>query len=141
MGLLAALLSAASLVLSTAAASPPPAPSVVPSPAALRGVWPVQPPTVVRGFEPPVEAWTAGHRGADLASTIGSPVVASLAGTITFAGVVAGRGVVVINHGDTRTTYEPVIADVKGGDEVRAGDRIGTLDVAQSHCFPVACLH
>ena len=48
---------------------------------------------------------------------------------------------VVISHGDTRTTYEPVLAEVTRGDAVGAGDRIGTLDVAQSHCFPAACLH
>lgn len=141
MGLFTALLSAASVVLSTAAASPQPAPSVTPPAPALRGVWPVQPATVVRGFEPPLEAWTAGHRGADLAGTIGAPVVASLAGIVAFAGVVAGRGVVVISHGDTRMTYEPVLAEVRRGDAVGAGDRIGTLDVTQSHCFPAACLH
>jgi hypothetical protein len=29
---------------------------------------------------------------------------------VTFAGLVAGKGVVVIKHGTLRTTYEPVTA-------------------------------
>lgn len=141
MGLFETLLSVTALVLSgtalpstTASASPAPTP-------AMRGAWPVQPHVVVRGFEPPSQAWAVGHRGVDLAGTVGMPVVASLAGKVTFAGLVAGRGVVVISHGNTRTTYEPVIATVHRLDGVAAGDRIGALDVTQSHCFPAACLH
>ena len=141
MDLFAALLSAASLALS--AATPPTTPAPIPpaSAPAQHGVWPVQPPRIVRRFEPPSETWSAGHRGADLGSTVGAPVVASLDGTVTFSGFVAGRGVVVISHGETRTTYEPVNSEVEPGVQVTAGDRIGTLDVTQSHCFPAACLH
>ena len=36
-----------------------------------------------------------------------------------FAGVLAGRGVVVVDHGDTRTTYEPVEATVPVGQRRR----------------------
>lgn len=137
MGFFDALLNVAAtaLAVSTGApASPPPD-------TAIHGVWPLQPHVVARGFDPPSAAWTAGHRGVDLAGTIGAPVAAGLGGTVTFAGVLAGRGVLVISHGDTRTTYEPVIADVSRGDVVEAGEVIGTLDVTQSHCFPAACLH
>jgi len=49
--------------------------------------------------------------------------------------------VVVIGHGATRTTYEPVRATVAVGDEVAAGSPIGRLEVSGSHCFPAACLH
>ena len=119
-----------------------PAPmAAAPTPAPAVGVWPLQPPSVVREFTPPDETWSAGHRGVDLAGVVGEPVVASLDGTVTFAGTLAGRGVVVISHGDTRTTYEPLIPEVKRGDTVTAGTQIGTLDVTQSHCFPAACLH
>ena len=65
----------------------------------------------------------------------------ALAGTVRFAGRIAGRGVVVVGHGATRTTYEPVRATVAVGDEVAAGAPIGRLEVAGSHCFPAACLH
>jgi hypothetical protein len=60
---------------------------------------------------------------------------------VTFAGSLAGRGVVVVDHGATRTTYEPVSAGVTVGDPVARGASIGTLQVAGSHCFPRACLH
>ena len=65
----------------------------------------------------------------------------ALPGTVTYAGPLAGRGVVVVDHGETRTTYEPVAASVSVGDVLAAGDRIGTLQVPGSHCFPRACLH
>ncbi len=66
---------------------------------------------------------------------------AALPGTVRYAGPLAGRGVVVVDHGGTRTTYEPVTAVVAVGDAVPAGGRIGTLELPGSHCFPQACLH
>jgi len=106
------------------------------------GVWPLQPtPRVVRAFDPPDSTWGAGHRGVDLAGTIGETVHAALAGQITFAATLAGRGVVVVDHGSTRTTYEPVAARVRVGDAVARGQPIGTLELPGSHCLPAACLH
>lgn len=106
------------------------------------GVWPLQPqPEVVRHFDPPDSTWGAGHRGVDLLGHPGQSVRAALAGTVTFAGVLAGRGVVVVDHGSTRTTYEPVAAGVQVGTAVTAGQRIGTLEMVQSHCLPRTCLH
>ena len=106
------------------------------------GVWPLRPvPEVVRRFDPPTSTWGAGHRGVDLLGHVGDPVYAALPGVVTYAGVLAGRGVVVVDHGATRTTYEPVTAVVKVGSHVAAGDRIGTLEAVQSHCAPRACLH
>ena len=49
----------------------------------------------------------------------------ALAGTVIFAGRLAGRGVVVVDHGDIRTTYEPVHASVAVGDVVARGAVIG----------------
>lgn len=106
------------------------------------GVWPLDPrPPVVRGFDPPATTWGSGHRGVDLLGGRGQPVRAAKAGRITFAGRLAGRGVVVVDHGDVRTTYEPVAADVHVGDQVARGQRIGALQAGGSHCFPRACLH
>ena len=50
--------------------------------------------------------------------TRGNPCTASLGGTVTFAAPLAGRGVVVVDHGGVRTTYEPVGASVEVGDQV-----------------------
>lgn len=106
------------------------------------GVWPLRPePEVVAGFDPPASPYGPGHRGVDLLGTPGQAVRAALPGTVSFAAPLAGRGVVVVDHGDTRTTYEPVSARVGVGDRVGAGDVIGTLALVGSHCFPRACLH
>lgn len=106
------------------------------------GDWPLDPtPAVVAGFAPPQSAWGSGHRGVDLLGRVGQPVRAALPGRVSFAGRLAGRGVVVVDHGSTRTTYEPVTATVAVGDTVTRGQRLGRLELIASHCFPRACLH
>lgn len=112
----------------------------VPAPAG--GLWPLSPrPVVTEHFSPPTSPWGAGHRGVDLAARVGQPVLAVLAGRVSFAARLAGRGVVVVDHGPTRTTYEPVVADVAVGDRVGPGDHLGRLELVGSHCLPAACLH
>ncbi|MFL6024720.1 MAG: peptidoglycan DD-metalloendopeptidase family protein, partial [Marmoricola sp.] len=86
-------------------------------------------------------SWSAGHRGVDLLGTRGEPVHAALGGRVSFAGTVAGRGVVVVDHGTYRTTYEPVRAAVRIGASVSAGTVIGRLQTGRSHCAPRSCLH
>lgn len=120
------------------------APAAVPAPpAAVRGPawgWPVEPPRVLRGFED-VDRYAAGHRGVDLAADPGRAVAAVAAGTVSFAGPVAGRGVVVVLHPDgTRTTYEPLDPAVRAGDPVPAGAVLGALAAAPRHCA-APCLH
>lgn len=95
---------------------------------------------IIRGFDPPAHNWLPGHRGIDLASSPGAPVVAVRAGTIRFAGPVARVGVISIGHGDgTRTTYQPVTPSVRVGQRVSAGQEIGKLN--PGHCPKQACLH
>lgn len=106
------------------------------------GVWPLEPqPSVVRRFDPPDTPYGPGHRGVDLLGAPGQTVRSALPGTVTWAGPLAGRGVVVVDHGATRTTYEPVTATVPVGTPVAAGGQVGTLALAGSHCLPRACLH
>jgi murein DD-endopeptidase MepM/ murein hydrolase activator NlpD len=112
------------------------------APPVARYSWPVDAPHVVRRFEPPPRPWLAGHRGVDLAAPPGSVVYAAGAGTVSFAGVVAGRGVLSVAHpGGLRTTYEPVDSDVHAGDAVVAGEAIGTLVAGHPGCPAAACLH
>jgi murein DD-endopeptidase MepM/ murein hydrolase activator NlpD len=100
------------------------------------------PPVVLTGFTAPANRYGPGHRGVDLAAARGSPVLAAGAGTVLFAGSVAGRGVVSVEHtGGLRTTYEPVQATVRPGDRVVAGQRIGTLQPGHPACAPATCLH
>ena len=68
-----------------------------------------------------------------------TPVLAGAAGTVAFAGSVAGRGVVSIDHGSVRTTYEPVQPQVAVGQRVAAGQPIGRV-AAGGHCGG-RCLH
>ena len=106
------------------------------------GVWPLRPrPPVVARFDPPPSPYASGHRGVDLGAPAGRPVRAALPGRVSFAGTIAGRGVVVVDHGATRTTYEPVAASRTVGTSVAAGGIVGRLQVGGSHCAPAACLH
>ncbi|MFJ4987532.1 murein hydrolase activator EnvC family protein [Streptomyces sp. NPDC088732] len=98
-------------------------------------------PVVERGFDPPLVRWGAGHRGVDLRAGPGAPVRAAAQGRVTYAGSVAGRGVVVIGLAEgLRITYQPVRATVAAGDEVRAGQLVGELADGPWHC-PGGCLH
>jgi len=105
--------------------------------------WPLAPqPQVVRQFEAPAGPYAAGHRGVDLGALVGQQVRAAGPGVVTFAGMVAGRGVVSVQHeGGRRTTYEPVAAVVHAGEPVTAGAVLGTVTAAPGHCLPGTCLH
>ncbi|MFJ8847813.1 murein hydrolase activator EnvC family protein [Streptomyces cyaneofuscatus] len=109
-------------------------------------VWPLAGrPAVLRGWEPPATPYGPGHRGVDLAARPGDAVVAAATGRVSFAGRVAGRGVLVIELAGSgapplRTTYEPVRALVGKGDEVVAGQPVGVLEAGPFHCAG-GCLH
>ncbi|MEU1024903.1 peptidoglycan DD-metalloendopeptidase family protein [Streptomyces sp. NPDC005904] len=131
--------------------SPPPAPpGTLPVTRPVATTWPVAArvgthPAVVRAWEPPLTAYGRGHRGVDLAASPGVPVRAVAPGRISFAGRVAGRGVVSVELDGTgdpplRTTYEPVRATLKKGAEVTAGERVGVLELPRGHCRQ-SCLH
>ncbi|MGG7103905.1 peptidoglycan DD-metalloendopeptidase family protein [Rhodococcus sp. 24CO] len=111
--------------------------------AADRFDWPLMPrPRVERAFDNPEKNWLPGHRGVDLASSTGQAVVAAGPGVVVFAGHVAGKPVVSIDHiGGLRTTYEPVTAVVSAGDRVGLGTVIGTLEPGHEGCTLAACLH
>ncbi|MFF6804358.1 peptidoglycan DD-metalloendopeptidase family protein [Streptomyces sp. NPDC012616] len=118
----------------------------VPPVPAIGRTWPVGTrPPVVRGWEPPATPYARGHRGVDLAAPPGTPVRAVAAGRVSFAGRVAGRGVVSVELTATglpplRTTYEPVRASVREGDQVSPGQVVGTVEPTGRHCAR-SCLH
>jgi murein DD-endopeptidase MepM/ murein hydrolase activator NlpD len=111
-------------------------------PAARYG-WPLAPaPTVSRPFQPPSAPYGPGHRGVDLIGTEGQPVLAAGDGAVVYAGPLADRGVVSIDHPDgLRTSYEPVRASVRPGQLVRRGEPVGTLAAGHLGCRAEACLH
>ncbi|MEU3317572.1 M23 family metallopeptidase [Streptomyces sp. NPDC006785] len=102
-------------------------------------------PALLRGWEPPAAPYGPGHRGVDLAAGPGARVLAAADGRVSFAGRVAGRGVLAIEVADSgspplRTTYEPVRSLVEEGVSVRAGQPVGVLEDGPFHCA-VRCLH
>lgn len=96
---------------------------------------------VSRPFTLPASRYGSGHRGADLPGAPGSVVRAAGAGRVSYAGLLAGRGVVVVVHGALRTTYEPVTAQVPVGAQVALGEALGLLDAGHPGCPALACLH
>ncbi|MFI6448097.1 murein hydrolase activator EnvC family protein [Kitasatospora sp. NPDC050543] len=108
--------------------------------------WPVGGPgAVLRRFEAPPARWAAGHRGVDLAAEPGTEVRSAAPGVVVFSGTVAGRPVVTVSHPGSgtpplRTTYLPVAGTAPVGAAVVAGQPVGRLAPASSHC-PSSCLH
>ena len=104
--------------------------------------WPLLPaPRVLRAFDNPAKPWLPGHRGVDLAALPGQPVLAAASGVVVFAGLLAGRGVVSIEHGGIRSSYEPVVPLVKPGDPVVIGRPIALVAAVPPHCGVRVCLH
>jgi murein DD-endopeptidase MepM/ murein hydrolase activator NlpD len=91
-----------------------------------RWVRPVPGP-VVRTFAPPRSHFGPGHRGVDFAAASGTPVCAVGPGLVTFAGVIAGAGYVVVAHvGGLRTSYAFLSSiSVRRGETVDAGAIVG----------------
>jgi murein DD-endopeptidase MepM/ murein hydrolase activator NlpD len=105
--------------------------------------WPLRPePAVLRTFDAPSPNWQRGHRGVDLAGVPDQAVYAAAAGTVIYAGTLAGRPVVSLAHsGGLRTSYEPVRAAVRVGQLVDAATALGTLQPGHPGCAANACLH
>jgi murein DD-endopeptidase MepM/ murein hydrolase activator NlpD len=90
---------------------------------------------VLRAFEPPPTPYSSGHRDVDLAALPGAAVLAAGDGRVSFAGPVAGRGVLVIAHPDgIRTEYEPVVALVHAGAPVTRGELVARVAALSDGC-------
>jgi murein DD-endopeptidase MepM/ murein hydrolase activator NlpD len=128
------------LVLAMLAAPAPPVGRPAGTPASG---WtsPVHPTVVLSRFDPPAVPWLRGHRGVDLGVEPGDAVHAARAGRVAFAADLAGRPVLVVEHGELRTTYEPVEATVSVGDRVAARQVIGSIATGVGHCGDGHCLH
>ena len=112
-----------------------------PGPGAARWEWPLEPPVrMIAPFLAPPTPYAAGHRGIDLAAVPGTGVRAAADGVVAFAGPVAGRGVLSIDHGGgVVSAIEPVEASVAVGDRVAAGQAVGVTTTG-GHCDAV-CVH
>src|SRR5262245_58422291 len=103
--------------------------------------WPVTG-AIVRGFDPPDNPYGSGHRGIDIATAIGTVVVAPDSGVVTFAGKVGGRLFLTIDHGggvsSTCSWLSSVL--VHKNDRVVRGQPIATTDWGHAE-LPVPHLH
>jgi murein DD-endopeptidase MepM/ murein hydrolase activator NlpD len=88
---------------------------------------------VIAGFAP--VGRYAGHWGIDVAAPPGTTVRAAAPGRVTFAGTVAGRRSVTVDHGGGIRTSVSYLArvDVPVGSVVAAGDPLGKSGSAHGH--------
>ncbi|UDY36865.1 murein hydrolase activator EnvC family protein [Dermatobacter hominis] len=79
-------------------------------------------------FRPPSTPYGPGNRGLEYATVPGATARAIGAGTVTFAGRVAGRGVVTVEHPDGLRSSLTGLVEVRvaAGDRVALGDVLGT---------------
>jgi murein DD-endopeptidase MepM/ murein hydrolase activator NlpD len=129
-----------------ARAAPPVTRASAPIPIAEldRFAWPLPPPhPVLRPFQQPATPYGPGHRGVDLGGSAGEAVLAAGDGLVRYAGPLADRSLVSIEHpGGLRTTYEPVQPLVAVGQQVRRGQPIGELLAGHPGCpAGQVCLH
>jgi murein DD-endopeptidase MepM/ murein hydrolase activator NlpD len=87
--------------------------------------WPVTGP-VIRGFDLPDDPYGSGHRGIDIAVSVGTTIAAPADGTVSFAGPVGGRLFLTIDHGaGISSTYSWLTGNlVKKGDAVLRGQPV-----------------
>jgi len=104
--------------------------------AALGWVWPASNFRLARMYIAPAHEYGPGHRGIDLALLGSSTLISPADGTVAFAGRVAGRGVLTIDHGaGLVTTLEPVDTTLVPGTPVRRGVEVATLALG-GHSVP-----
>ncbi len=121
--------------------------ALAPSPARAEGAsFTVRPLSsgVVSPFDGPVAPWRAGHRGVDLLASPGTPVRAPADGVVSFAGTVVDRPVISLRHTadgprEVLSSFEPIVAAVRPGQVVRAGQVIGWAGRG-GHCDAL-CIH
>jgi hypothetical protein len=99
------------------------------APASALATWtrPV-PGRVTRSFQAPRTRYGAGHLGVDFATLPGTTVRAAAAGTVVFAGVVAGIRHVVVRHANGWRTSYAFLASirVRRDETVSGGQVLGT---------------
>lgn len=107
-----------------------------------RMVMPVADASITNAFDRPAARWSSGHRGVDIASVPGTPLIAPDDGVVAFSGTVAGKSVVSIAHaGGLTSTFEPATSDMEVGEHVGRSQRFGFIAEGLSdHCLDI-CVH
>jgi hypothetical protein len=121
--------------------------SIASAPALAAGGWdwPVRG-QVVTQFKNGDDPYAAGqHRGVDIAAPVGTPVVAAVGGTVTYAGVVGSSGLTVAQRtGDDRYALSYLhlsTVSVRRGQTVSAGERLGAVGTSGARSLAQPHLH
>ena len=106
----------------------------------------LSPHSLIRPYLQPNSDYSAGHRGIDLAASIGETIYAPADGAVRFSGKLVDRGVLSINHaGGMISELEPICTSLKPGETVKKGQPVGSLCMPdasyKSHCPRSACVH
>jgi murein DD-endopeptidase MepM/ murein hydrolase activator NlpD len=104
--------------------------------------------SIILEFDPPQHVGDHGHRGVDFHAPPGTAIYAVGDGIVRFAGSIAGKPTISLDHGlhprvatlPIRSTYEPVRSIISQGSTVHAGQLLGFTVRGNSHCDRV-CLH
>jgi murein DD-endopeptidase MepM/ murein hydrolase activator NlpD len=101
-------------------------------------VWPVTGErSIERNYDAPDTAYAPGHRGIDLTAAEGTEVLAPTDAVVSFAGAIAGRGILSLRTADLLISFEAMTTQLVEGDLVRAGQVMGAVSTG-THC---SCLH
>lgn len=100
---------------------------------------PISGASVMRGFDH-TSTYAAGHRGIDISAAKGTEVRAVAAGRVVWAGNVAGRYTISVDHGTEKSTYDPAKPVVAAGDVVSKGQVLGHVSGLHKGCAS-SCLH
>lgn len=103
------------------------------------------PEDTINHYIAPMSEYGEGHRGIDLATQIGEPVLSPADGEISFVGKVGYRNVISVRFGNSLTaSLEPVCSAMVEGTYVRKGEDIGLVCEPDPeylwHCSEI-CLH
>ena len=103
------------------------------------------PEDTINHYIAPMTEYGEGHRGIDLATEIGEPVLSPADGEISFVGKVGYRNVISVRFGNSLTaSLEPVCSAMVEGTFVLMGEEIGLVCEPDPeylwHC-PETCLH
>ena len=116
-------------VLGARPAQVPATPAVVPGPCIedLAGYQVPVAAEVVDRFRPPATGWGPGNRGWEFATVGGEVVCAVGSGVVRFAGWVAGRGVVTLEHADGMLSSLTGLGtlEVVAGGRLEGGEPLG----------------
>ena len=103
------------------------------------------PEDTINHYIAPMSEYGEGHRGIDLATQIGEPVLSPADGEISFVGKVGYRNVISVRFGNSLTaSLEPVCSELVEGTYVLKGEDIGLVCEPDPeylwHCSEI-CLH